>query len=84
LGGIPETQPKETKSGQQNKVVSKSLVLDGIVRGEGQNLESSLARYLLKLGSSPMFINPTIHSSSYETYQDIGEVLHFVLKIGLG
>ena len=31
-----------------------------------------------------MFINPTIHSSSYETYQDIGEVLHFVLKIGLG
>lgn len=84
LGGIPEAQPKETKSGQQSKVVSKSLVLDGIVRGESQNLESSLARFLLKLGSSPMFINPTIHSSSYETYQDIGEVLHFVLKIGLG
>jgi Tfp pilus assembly PilM family ATPase len=83
LGGMSEAQPKETKSGQQSKVVSKSLVLDGIVRGESQNLESSLARFLLKLGSSPMFINPTIHSSSYETYQDIGEVLHFVLKIGL-
>jgi hypothetical protein len=45
--------------------------------------EASLARFLMQLGSSPMFVNPTIHSNALETYQDIGEAFHFVLTMGL-
>jgi type IV pilus assembly protein PilM len=82
LGGIPEPQTKEATPGQ-TKNVSRSLVIDGIVQGESQTLEASLARYLMKLGASPMFINPNVHSSTLETYQEVGEVLHFILKMGL-
>ena len=82
LGGIPEAQTKDVTPGQI-KSVSKTLVIDGIVQGESQTLDASLARYLMKLGASPMFINPTVHSSTLETYQEVGEVLHFILRIGL-
>ncbi len=82
LGGIPEVQTKDVTPGQI-KSVSKTLVIDGIVQGETQTLDASLARYLMKLGASPMFINPTVHSSTLETYQEVGEVLHFILKINL-
>jgi type IV pilus assembly protein PilM len=82
LGGISEVQTKDVTPGKI-KSVSKTLVIDGIVQGESQILEASLARYLMKLGASPMFINPTVHSSTLETYQEIGEVLHFILKTEL-
>ena len=82
LGGIPEAQTKDVTPGQI-KSVSKTLVIDGIVQGESQTLDASLARYLMKLGASPIFINPTVHSSTLETYQEVGEVLHFILRIGL-
>jgi hypothetical protein len=82
LGRISEAQVKDGPP-VQKKSVSKSLVIDGVVQGDGQILEASLARYLMKLGSSPMFVNPTVHSSTFESYQEIGEALHFVLKMGL-
>jgi Tfp pilus assembly PilM family ATPase len=82
LGGIPEPQAKAATPAQP-KTLSKSLVIDGIVRGDSQTLEASLVRYVMRLGASPIFINPTVHSSSLETYQGLGEVLHFILKMGL-
>jgi len=82
LGRLPEVAVKDGNPGQK-KSISKSLVIDGIVQGDSQTLEASLARYLMKLGSSPVFVNPAVHASSLETYQEIGEALHFVLKMGL-
>ena len=79
----PEVQAKDTETPGQSKTVAKSLVIDGIVQGDSQTFEASLARFLMKLGSSPIFINPTIHSNALETYQEVGEVFHFVLKMGL-
>jgi len=83
LGGIPEVQTKDGAPVPMKSVPNKTLVIDGIVQGESQTLDASLARYLMKLGASPMFINPTVHSSTLETYQEVGEVLHIILKIGL-
>jgi type IV pilus assembly protein PilM len=82
LGRLPEAQEKDGNSGQR-KSASKSLVIDGIVQGDSQTLEASLARYLMRLGSSLVFVNPAVHSSSLETYQEVGEALRFVLKMGL-
>jgi Tfp pilus assembly PilM family ATPase len=79
----PEPQTKGTGTPGQSKSVARSLVIDGIVRGDSQTFEASLARFLMRLGSSPIFINPTIHSTVLETYQEVGEVFHFVLKMGL-
>jgi hypothetical protein len=82
LGRLSEVHVKDGNPGPK-KSIPKSLVIDGIVQGDGQTLEASLARYLMKLGSSPVFVNPSVHASSLETYQEIGEALHFVLKMGL-
>jgi Tfp pilus assembly PilM family ATPase len=82
LGAIPAPLVKDTNPAQ-NKGVSKSLVIDGIVQGDSKSLEAALATYLMRLGSSPIFVNPAIHSSTLETYQEVGEVLHFILKMGL-
>jgi Tfp pilus assembly PilM family ATPase len=79
----PEPQAKDTGVPGQSKNVTRSLVIDGLVQGDSQAFEASLARFLMKLGSSPIFVNPTIHSNALETYQELGEVLHFVLKMGL-
>jgi Tfp pilus assembly PilM family ATPase len=82
LGWKAEPPAKDTGPGQ-SKSVSKSLVIDGIVQGDSQTFEASLARFLMKLESSPLFTNPAIHSNVLETYQEVGEVFHFILKMGL-
>jgi hypothetical protein len=83
LGWMAEPQAKDTVTPGQSKSVAKSLVIDGIVKGDSQTFEASLARFLMKLESSPIFINPAIHSNAPETYHEIGEAFHFVLKMGL-
>jgi Tfp pilus assembly PilM family ATPase len=75
--------PVKDANPEQKKTVSRSLVIDGIVQGDSGAWEASLAHYLMRLGSSLVFINPTVYSSTPETYQEVGEVLHFILKMGL-
>lgn len=82
LGGMPEPQARQPGP-EKKKGLPKSLVIDGIVQGDHQSWEISLARFLMKLESSPIFTNIAIHSSTVETYQEVGEVLHFILKMGL-
>jgi len=67
----------------KGKAPARGLLIDGIVRGDRQSMEASLARYIMKLSSCPLFENPTVHTSGFETFQEEGEVLHFVLKVGL-
>lgn len=69
--------------GQKDPTTAKGLVLDGIVKGERQMLESALARYLLKLGTSPLFVNPSVHTSTMESNSTEGEILHFTIKLGV-
>lgn len=82
LGGISEGTAKDIGPGQ-SKGPSKSLVVDGLIQADSLTAEASLAHYLMKLGSSPMFLDPSIHVSARETYPGVGEVLHFILKMGL-
>jgi len=82
LGRPPEVPAKDVNPGQK-KSISKTLVIDGIVMGDTQTLEASLARYLMRLGSSPVFVNPAVHTSNLETFQEVGEALHFILRMGL-
>jgi Tfp pilus assembly PilM family ATPase len=82
LTAVPKAGTKDAGP-EKRKSVSKSLVIDGIVQGDNQSWEISLARFLMKLESSPIFTNIAVHSSTVETYQEVGEVLHFILKMGL-
>jgi Tfp pilus assembly PilM family ATPase len=82
LGGIPPAPATEIGPGQI-KGISKSLVIDGIIQADSLTAEATLAHYLIKLGSSPMFLDPSIHVSARETYPGVGEVLHFIIRMGL-
>ena len=80
---VPPGKQPAAEDKEKNRNTGRTLVVDGIVRGERQTLEAALAGYLMKLGASPLFTNPSVHSSNLETYQEEGEVLHFVLHMGI-
>lgn len=67
----------------KSKSAEKSLVVGGIILGDYQRLEASLARYMMRLESSPIFSSPVIQKSSLESCDEEGEVLHFILKLKL-
>ena len=70
-----KTQSGDGKSTQQIK-------MEGIVLGDRLTFESTLAGYVVKLKSSPMFGPPSIESKSYK-YIDQKEVLLFSAKLDL-
>lgn len=61
---------------------TKALILEGMVFGDQQRLEASLAAYLVSLEACPLFRQPKIRKSSFET-EGGQEVLHFTAQIGL-
>jgi hypothetical protein len=60
------------------------LVIEGIIDGDSLSTETALAHYLMRLGASPLFVDPAVHQSALEITQEVGEVLHFFLRMGLG
>ena len=79
--GDPPTGKKGKKGGK--KVAGKkTLVLDGIVRGDRLILESTLAGYLMELRNSPMFDQPKISKKSFERYKE-KDVLRFTARLQL-
>ena len=81
LRGAPATK-KGKKKGKKKGPDNKTLVLDGIVRGDRLILESTLAGYLMELKNSPMFDQPTISKKSFERYKD-KDVLRFIARLKL-
>jgi len=73
FGGIIENKTKDTP---------KILELDGIILGNRDLFESSLAGYLIKLKDSPLFNQLSIIKNEVEVYEE-REALHFILNIQL-
>ncbi|MBE9543200.1 MAG: hypothetical protein IMF02_01795 [Proteobacteria bacterium] len=80
--GKPKAKPKAKQKGKEKGSSNKTLVLDGIVRGDRLILESTLAGYLMELKNSPMFDQPTISKKSFERYKD-NDVLRFTARLKL-
>jgi len=83
FGGLPDSAARNLGSAQI-KSVSRSLVIEGIIEGDSLSAETALAHYLMRLGASPLFVDPAVHQSALEITQEVGEVLHFFLRMGLG
>jgi len=60
----------------------QTLVIEGIIMGDRLTFESSLAGYVVTLGSSPMFQSPSIESKSFKFYEN-KEVLIFTAMLDL-
>jgi Tfp pilus assembly PilM family ATPase len=79
-GKIQAKDPKrETASPKEE---GKNLTVEGVVFGDRKALEASLAGYIMKLKSSPMFSHISVQKNSVELLRK-NEVLHFVIDIKL-
>ncbi|MGC9194526.1 MAG: hypothetical protein ACP5IL_03625 [Syntrophobacteraceae bacterium] len=83
--GNPHTRPAgtaETGGGAPKNNVAGKVVLEGVVTGEADRLEDSLAGYVLKLSGSPLFGGAVVTSNSVEPTAE-GDVLKFSLRLKL-
>jgi len=69
-------------SGKMDKKDARVLILDGLVTGDTQSFESSLAGYVLEFQNSMMFEDAKVYKSYNETRNN-EKVLHFILNINL-
>jgi hypothetical protein len=58
------------------------VVVEGIITGNRLSFESTLAGYIVKIGSSPLFNAPSVESKSFKFY-DNQEVLQFRAMLNL-
>ncbi len=79
---LPEAnaEGKVVKSKEQPRGLA---VLDGVVLPSGEDYNTTLSRFLIKLQSSPLFSQYQILSSEVTQLSTEGEVLHFVLHVSL-
>jgi hypothetical protein len=69
-------------SAAEEKTPTKGLLLEGMIFGDGHTIEASLASYLLKLGTSPIFAQPSLEANASEVHE--GEkVIHFKIHLTL-
>ena len=69
-------------SAKMDKKDARVLILDGLVTGDTQSFEPSLAGYVLEFQNSMMFEGAKVYKSYNETRNN-EKVLHFILNINL-
>lgn len=79
-GKITVKEPKRVAAASKEE--AKNVTVEGVVFGDRRVLESSLAGYITKLKSSPMFSQISVQQNSIEPLRK-DEVLHFVIEIKL-
>ncbi|MBS1238591.1 MAG: hypothetical protein H6R39_251, partial [Deltaproteobacteria bacterium] len=65
------------------KEESRNVVIEGIIFGDRNALESSLAGYIMKLDASPMFHHVSIQKNVIEPFKK-SEVLYFIIDMKIG
>jgi Tfp pilus assembly PilM family ATPase len=75
-----ETNPSKDKSTEGQKNRTEEVTVDGLILGERQMFETSIAGYMMALEASPLFRQVTIQKNSIEPYMN-GESLHFILNM---
>ena len=77
--GQPFAYNQEEK---ESKDKNKLLNIEGVIFGDRMKLETSLADYIVKLKSSPIFSRPVIKKRSFKFFED-KEVLQFTVQLDL-
>jgi len=83
LGPVVTTataNPSKEKGGDVLKTNPEEVTVEGLILGERQMLETSLAGYAMALESSPLFRQVTIQKNNVEPYLK-SETLHFILNL---
>jgi Tfp pilus assembly PilM family ATPase len=76
--GLAKINPDKTA-----KEISDDIIVEGVIFGERDVLDSSLAQYVMKLENSPMLRQVSVQKSGIITFKK-SEVLQFTLSAKLG
>lgn len=79
-GKMTAKEPKREAAAPKQE--GKNVTVEGVVFGDRKALEASLAGYIMKLKSSPMFSNISVQKNSIEPLRK-DEVLYFVIEMKL-
>jgi Tfp pilus assembly PilM family ATPase len=74
------TAARETEKKEPAKARVEEIIVEGLILGERQLFETSMAAYTMSLEASPLFKQVSIQKNSVEPYLK-GEALHFILSI---
>jgi hypothetical protein len=74
--------PKENPD-KVAKEISEDVILEGVVSGDHNTMDSLLAQYVMKLENSPMLRQVSVQKSSVITIKKV-EVLYFTLSAKIG
>jgi hypothetical protein len=74
--------PKENPD-KVAKEISEDVILEGVVSGDRNTMDSLLAQYVMKLENSPMLRQVSVQKSSVITIKKV-EVLYFTLSAKIG
>jgi Tfp pilus assembly PilM family ATPase len=74
------SNPSKDKPAEAPKARIEEVTVDGLILGDRQMFETSVASYLMALEASPLFKQVTVQKNSIEPYLK-GEALHFILNL---
>ncbi|MBU1041871.1 MAG: hypothetical protein KKF77_12300, partial [Proteobacteria bacterium] len=83
--GVPPAAPAAPPPPGKPAAVQPSdlVTLEGVVLGGKADLEPTLSRFVIELQASPLFNMPVVHQTSLKDLGAEGQVLYFVMHMGV-
>jgi len=82
--GAPTPPVQAQTQGAKPAVGSQgSITVEGVVTGERSGFDAALSRFVINLQGSPMFQMPVVNESSLKELGTGGQVLYFVMHVGV-
>ncbi|HWR04929.1 MAG TPA: pilus assembly protein PilM, partial [Humidesulfovibrio sp.] len=75
--------PAPAQNGKTAPGSQGSIVIEGVVMGERAGFDAALSRFIIDLQGSPMFQMPVVNESGLKELGDGGQVLYFVMHLGV-
>lgn len=75
--------PATAQNGKPAPGGQGSIVIEGVVMGERAGFDAALSRFIIDLQGSPMFQMPVVNESGLKELGDGGQVLYFVMHLGV-
>ncbi|KQC10655.1 MAG: hypothetical protein APR62_11630 [Smithella sp. SDB] len=78
-----KTLPKADEKASREADKGTEVIIQGVISGPRNMLDSNLSQYVMKLENSPMLSHVSIQKNSIETFKK-NEILHFILSAKIG
>ncbi|NCU21653.1 hypothetical protein EOM89_13295 [Candidatus Falkowbacteria bacterium] len=80
--GKPQASKPPAKAGAAPQS-DENLALEGIVIGDREQFDATLARFVIELQASPLFSLPLVNQTELRELDSNGQALYFTLRMGV-